>query len=711
MVFQLGPDSFRHAHCDQVGIENTEKCLIFQVAPTVLRSAGRDKRTGTSLACFDVFDTVLTRYVGSPEAVFLLLGQRLDARRSGALHSAEAFAHARTQAEKVAFANKGHASTLEDIYRELTTATGWSAREEQEIMQAELDISEEVIRVSPLAHAAVEAAREAGDRVIFISDMYLPSEWLKHQLTRHGLFEPGDRCYVSCEYGRGKRDGLLFAEVARAEGVDPCCLGHLGNDIESDVGGGKGAGVVARHFPEGNLNRYEVALDQAKFSSEGLSSAFAGASRLARLSLPTTDLREVGIRDVAASVAAPVLAGFVVWVLRRSVQLGLKRLYFISRDGQVLLEIARRLSRWFPGAPELRYLYGSRQAWNLAAACEDSDAINSWIWDRSDGLSVRVLLARLGLTPQGLSAHLSAIGLNNWHQDRAMSDTELQKMRKLLSVPEVAATVTANSKIAKSTLVSYFAQEGLLSGADSGIVDLGWAGSMHEAIAGILSSVGASVPIGFFFGLTEKSGTARRESYAFNSGAGTGDARFRLFVPLLEAFCAADHGTVVRFESGSETNSVHPVLKTPSNDAVLEWGLPLYSATIESFAEHLELDPELVNPAGDLRPVSHDLLSTFWCSPSRIEAEAWGDFPWEDGLGVESRISPFATSYRWTNVFAALIAGRIRSPHRVQWPAGTIALEPFSPDNRIVRGKRSTPIGDSTPMAATSELPGTEMPG
>ena len=60
------------------------------------------------VASFDIFETVLVRRVGDPEALFLCLGQRLQARHYlRSLHatgrrpiSPEAFAHARHEAHR-----------------------------------------------------------------------------------------------------------------------------------------------------------------------------------------------------------------------------------------------------------------------------------------------------------------------------------------------------------------------------------------------------------------------------------------------------------------------------------------------------------------------------------------------------------------------------------------------------------------------------------
>ena len=57
-------------------------------------------------------------------------------------------------------------------------------------------------------------------------------------------------------------------------------------------------------------------------------------------------------------MAGPALAGYVLWVLERSFEMGLKRLYFISRDGEIMLEMAQRLlpAFWPDATMELRYL-------------------------------------------------------------------------------------------------------------------------------------------------------------------------------------------------------------------------------------------------------------------------------------------------------------------------------------------------------------------
>ena len=83
-----------------------------------------------------------------------------------------------------------------------------------------------------------------------------------------------------------------------------------------------------------------------------LAARFARASRAARAAVEAASEHEAAIRDVAAGVAGPALVGFVLWIQEQARQRGLRRLRFLSRDGQVLYELTRRLA---PGAgPRIR---------------------------------------------------------------------------------------------------------------------------------------------------------------------------------------------------------------------------------------------------------------------------------------------------------------------------------------------------------------------
>ena len=639
---------------------------------------GADRTGGIRVASFDVFDTVITRAVGSPEAAFLLLGRRLYRRRL--IHcTPETFARARIEAERRAYRNARGECGLEAIYTELGQALGLSEAEGSQLATLEQALEAEILRVVPGASERISSARALGSRVVFISDTYLPSAFLQQQLAQHGLLTAGDGCYASCEHQMSKRSGTLFREVLRLEGVGPPSMSHEGNSQESDVVPALETGIGARLFDHANLNRYEELLEQHSYASEGLSSAFAGASRMARLAVSVAGPREEALRNVAAGVAAPALVGFVLWLLRRADKLGLERLYFISRDGQVLLQIARQLVKATGLRCDLRYLYGSRQAWNLPAVHVGSEDELAWIWDTTDYLSVRSLLARLDLRPEQVAEELSAVGCPESDWDKTLGPAERRALGDLLQTDRPRRLVLDQAGGRRKVLLRYLAQEGVLDSPAWGLVDLGWYGSMQNALSAVLSDLGASVPVGFYFALWKgaivDACSDRREAYYFDEHRRLGySGVVPDLIPLMETFCVADHGTVVRLEEQGE--GIGPVLNGSLNQKALGWGLPLVRRTIDAFVDNLLLDPDLVNPWADVRDAITDVLQAFWLRPTVAEARAWGSFPWEDGLGAETYSNSLAGSYTWSDLLRCLGSLRVLPHHRASWIAGSLAVSP-----------------------------------
>ena len=159
------------------------------------------------LSSFDVYDTVLTRNVGSPEALFLLLGRLLS--KEGLIDmSPEMFARIRIESERCAYRNHGSLTTLHHIYNEILEALNLNETKCAIIMAAEVNFEEMLICMVPGISKILDEVRRNGRNVIFISDMYMSSSFIQKQLARFYLWKPGDVCYVSCEHGMTKAEGL-----------------------------------------------------------------------------------------------------------------------------------------------------------------------------------------------------------------------------------------------------------------------------------------------------------------------------------------------------------------------------------------------------------------------------------------------------------------------------------------------------------------------
>jgi FMN phosphatase YigB (HAD superfamily) len=630
------------------------------------------------ISSFDVFDTVLTRVVGDPCAIFLLLGKELVSQCLIDCTS-ETFATARIRADVRASGNIGEKYSLLDIYSELAISLQLTKDIKEEIMSLELSLESKLIRPIASTKRYIQTARDKGNCIVFLSDMYLPTAFVQEQLIRYEFFHQDDEIYVSNEHGKSKATGELFRDLISRKSILPRHIFHLGNNFDIDVQEAKKLGIETLHFQEGNLNRYEQILESHSRATEGLTSAMAGASRLVRLQVPVSSKCEQALRDIAAGVVAPTLVGYVLWIILQAKKMSLKRLYFISRDGQILLEIARRLAKRLDIDCELRYIYGSRLSWNLPAlaSLDEDQAFEmlkrpSWMLDTTSPLSLRDFWMRINIDPEEIEDCLASIGFHKEDWERMLGPNEQQALHPLLDTRKVKDLILQKAVQQQQVLINYLKQEDLLDTVPKGLIDLGWFGSSYDFLYPILKSRDATLDTGLFFGIrshSQESLCDSKKGFFFDERTCTGFKSYlpELIVPL-EMFCAADHGTVIGFVE--QNGYAQPVLREERNQRVIDWGLPLVRDSIYSFTENLLLDASLINPYTDMRQACAEVLKSFWLSPSEIEATAWGDFPWEKGHSENT--DSLAKSYSWLQVAKSYLTLKLASNQSI-WTEGAIA--------------------------------------
>src|SRR5262249_37175237 len=227
-----------------------------------------------------------------------------------------------------------------------------------------------------------------------------------------------------------------------------------------DVKGAGRAGVCSLHFPEGNLGRYESILTKYGQTTDGIASLLAGASRLARLATVANNPQERALRDIAAGLVAPVLISYVFWILQRARRGGVRRLYFLARDGQILIGIARRLMPMVYPECDVRYLYASRQAWHVPALEKIGARELEGILDATDHLSVRAVLGRVGLAPEKLQEVLSEHGYPCSVWDRNLKPEERDGLAGLLKSRDAEDAIRTSTGALREVLFQYLSQEG-----------------------------------------------------------------------------------------------------------------------------------------------------------------------------------------------------------------------------------------------------------
>ncbi len=625
---------------------------------------------------FDVFDTVLTRTVGDPAVLAEHLGRRM---RDEGLVACEptVVAAVRRRAEEWLGGRLGRDPRLIEIHREIARSLGLPGGTAGRSHEMELEIERSVSHVVPGAVERVGRARErsANGRVGYLSDTALPSTALITMLSRAGLWRDGDLCVCSAEAGADKHSGRMYPMVAAELGVAPGNILHVGDDVWNDVAMARFHGFRAAPAPAARRNRYETALDADSAAGGGLTAWLSGASRLSRL-----DATERGMRPelaaVAAGVFAPLLVGFSLWLVGQTRTRGLRRLYFVSRDGALLMRVARPILARLVPEVECRYLYGSRRAWNLASSGLDAGRGDAeWLTGPLDTeATARQLLERVGLT---VSEAAAVLPLPAFSVDRVLSRDDRDSVVAAIESGPLADLVRARADGERALVVDYLRQEGLGADVPSAVVDIGWMGRSTRSLDEIRAWAGLPELDYLFLGLNPGADAysgprvaARHAAWLYDhdEGHGVPGPLPSGHVLMMEAMTAGTEGSTVGYRRDGER--IVPVLASPENTEALEWGLAQVQDVVLDTARRWAAVAPL-HWQVDLRAACLAVLTAFWDRPTAGEVAAWADFPHDDvGAGSVPLARPVATRF----ALAQLRAGHVRFRPVDSWRAGTTAL-------------------------------------
>ncbi|MEI7461444.1 MAG: hypothetical protein WCK15_18700 [Pirellula sp.] len=437
-------------------------------------------------ATFDIWDTCLTRAFNEPRHLFLEVARRLSgADRFEGPETAE-LARLRILAEQNARETApGQECTLDEIENALKRLTGEEIGEL--FINLELSVEREFVRPVATVREKIQTTREAGSTIAFISDMYLPTDFLSELLQANGFLQPNDIVFVSSEHRANKWTGDLFQIVREKLGAKPSSWSHIGDKRDADVLVPRRMGIKSNHFRGTGLTLSEMRFGECTAAHARNASRIVGGMRAARLSgdQPT----------VLTDVVAPWLCALAAQMVHGAQKMGLRRLYFLSRDGEILLRIAKRIA---PPDLECRYLYSSRRAWCFPAMLADDRPSRRWL--ETFAVSPNGILASLEFSPDEQVKILKELKLTPEQADLRAAPSECVFVWDHLRATDRIHTVLERASIAREACLAYLDQEGLFEGDRWAICDVGWALNGQAALTRLLRvRQPTAVARGFYF--------------------------------------------------------------------------------------------------------------------------------------------------------------------------------------------------------------------
>ncbi len=255
-------------------------------------------------------------------------------------------------------------------------------------------------------------------------------------------------------------------------------------------------------------------------------------------------------------VFAPVLVCFVEWVLQEAKKKGIKRLYFLARDGYQMYLVAEQLCKQRKYDIECRYLYGSRYAWRMPQFALMGESCLDMICLGGIGVTFEKVMKRGGLTDEEALTVAKELGFEKKYKT-TLSYQEIMKLKQpLAESKQFLPFVYEHSKSAYENTIGYLKQKGLLENVPYALVDSGWVGSLQKTLQQLLCYAGYKKEIeGFYFGLYELPKGVKKENYYTYYFSPTTNIKKKVYFSncLYEAVYSAPHGMTTAYEKIEET--------------------------------------------------------------------------------------------------------------------------------------------------------------
>lgn len=485
---------------------------------------------------FDMFDTLIKRDCFRPSEIFSFVEKRIDQT----YHRHSSFSKLRIEAEKKARKNiQNEEVTIEQIYdlfpnkfpRDiLNHAKTW-----------EMDYELALCQMNPAIRPVYEYCKSHDKKIIIVTDIYLPEALIEKILDKSGI--KYDSLFVSSTYKQMKAKGSLFRTVLTTLSIPPSELIHIGDNEKSDYEIPIKLGIHAIHITKDSrqnlfINKKEYRCN-ASYANlcEFISNHLSNSS----ISNSARDYKEY-FTQAGYEVEGPVLYGFITWLQKEFKEAHIEKVFFLSRDGQIMQKAYKRLSEQVPN----EYMYASRKALIIPTIwmCPElSDLSHMMYWPTKGTISS--FLKKIGLVSEDFCTLFANKGFDCQKEYKYSNLWENQDFVSLYD-DYIKEAAIKNSKRSYELLVSYLKQ--LNFTGKVAIIDIGWFGHMQAALQKVINAAGLPVDLnGYYIGLRPNSSlpkSSRAKGFLFDREVNSNDStRENSFNSIVEALFTANHGT------------------------------------------------------------------------------------------------------------------------------------------------------------------------
>ncbi len=347
--------------------ENRENKTIHNPFKNLSYSKLLEEIERAEIISFDFFDTLFMRSVCSPQDIFRMMDTQFELT----------FTQMRDRAKKYVRANY----SLDELYEQIEMLEGISHQQIEIIKNTEIELEKKLLIPRKKILALLKDLLGRGREVYIVSDMYLPKNFYKDIFEKYDILISDKSIILTNELDANKIDGTLWEYYAENIVNGRSAL-HIGDNLKADVEKPGMYNIQAYLVPNAwELFRHsslnEMAPHICNLYDTGVMGCILGKFFEDPYILYDTDgMLSIGDHyDMGYCVFGPVIMTFVIWLLRKIKEDGIKKIVFMSRDGYFLKTDTEYICGLLGEDIESCYIGISRQLAMMASIETEQDLI------------------------------------------------------------------------------------------------------------------------------------------------------------------------------------------------------------------------------------------------------------------------------------------------------------------------------------------------
>jgi len=452
------------------------------------RFSSNDKAKAIS---FDVFDTLIFRPLENPSDLYAILAAKVD-EKFGPIFSD--FAKVRADSEDNArLESSADEISFDEIYNHIQEHYNLTSEVRDCIQRMEVDLEIDLVLPRKRGQALWQQALKSKKPVYLISDMYLSSDTVSKMLTKTG-YRGYAKLFVSSEYGARKKSGGLYDLVLEELGLKGEELLHAGDHVIADIKQAQARGIRAFRV----MRAIDILRRNTDFGAAWQGTSGAGiVGRGTIVGLIANKIYDHEPKEkhkgslfqgnpwsLGYAGLGPLYTGFSLWLYEAARRDGVKKLYFLSREGYLLKQAYDLVAAQLPDAPASEYLYGSRRAIRVAALVDDRAVFELARQPYTEGLTlVELISQRYGLSAGVVEQRLRENSVDGEYKPPRSTEGR-QKLQQAVSV--LMNEILGSASKERSHYLAYLKHMGMDLPDSLAVVDVGWKGNMQGGLGRLL---------------------------------------------------------------------------------------------------------------------------------------------------------------------------------------------------------------------------------